>query len=83
LEEPDIAEAIRQHAAHIGHVHLADNNRRLPGQGSTDFPPILQALGGIGYSGWLAFECGEPGQNSSEARAYLEALPASIKSLWP
>jgi len=83
LDEPDIAEAIRRHAAHIGHVHLADNNRRLPGQGSTDFSPILQALSRIGFAGWLTFECGEPGRNSARARAYQEGLPASINSLWP
>jgi sugar phosphate isomerase/epimerase len=83
LDEPDMAEAIRRHTDHIGHVHLADNNRRLPGQGSTDFSPILQALGGIGFAGWLAFECGEPGANSARARAYLEELPASIHCLWP
>ena len=55
LEEADIPAAIRDHADCIGHVHLADNNRRLPGQGMTDFAAAaaalnrdrLQRLGGI------------------------------------
>ena len=61
LDEPDLPAAIRENSAAIGHVHLADSNRRLPGQGTTDFKSALAALDGAGYSGWLAFECGEPG----------------------
>lgn len=82
LEEPDIPAAIRRHGPHIGHVHLADSNRRLPGQGSTNFPGILEALQDIGYDGWMAFECGEPGQNAGRAQSYLQELPASLKVIW-
>lgn len=81
LEEADIPGAIRRHGRHIGHVHLADSNRRLPGQGFTPFPEILQALKEIGYGGWLAFECGEPGKNLGRAQSYSEELPASLKAL--
>lgn len=81
LEEADIPNAIRRHGRHIGHVHLADSNRRLPGQGSTDFPAILEALKEVDFDGWLAFECGEPGQNLGRAHSYLEELPASLKVL--
>lgn len=81
LDEPDIPQAIRRHSAHIGHVHLADSNRRLPGEGSTPFPGILQALKEIDYGGWLAFECGEPGKNAARAREYLEKMPASLEAL--
>jgi len=81
LDEPDIPAAIRRHGPHIGHVHLADSNRRLPGQGSTNFPEVLRALQEIGYEGWMAYECGEPGQNLGRAQSYLEELPASLKVL--
>jgi sugar phosphate isomerase/epimerase len=81
LEEQDIPAALRGHAAHIGHVHLADSNRRLPGQGSTDFPAALAALREVDYRGWLAFECGEPGQNQPRAGAYLAELPAAIEAV--
>ena len=79
LDEPDPAGAIREHAAAVGHVHLADSNRRLPGQGSTDFAAILAALEAIEYQGWLAYECGEPGQNQRRAEQYLRELPESLK----
>jgi sugar phosphate isomerase/epimerase len=79
LEEPDIPGAIRRHGPHIGHVHLADSNRRLPGQGSTNFPEVLRALQEIGYEGWMAYECGEPGRNLGRAQSYLQELPASLK----
>lgn len=79
LDEPDPAAAIRGHAAAVGHVHLADSNRRLPGQGTTDFASILAALDEIHYSGWLAFECGEPGQNQVRTEQYRRELPDSLK----
>jgi sugar phosphate isomerase/epimerase len=65
----------------IGQVHLADHNRRLPGQGTTDFATALQALNEIGYSGWMALECGEPGDHQKRAATYLAELPASLALL--
>jgi sugar phosphate isomerase/epimerase len=79
LEEADIAAAIRDHADCIGHVHLADHNRRLPGQGMTEFAAIATALKSIGYAGWAAYECGTPGAN--DPAAYRDALPASLSYL--
>lgn len=81
LDEPDMIAAIRENAGSIGHVHLADSNRRLPGQGTTDFPPILAALTEIGYEGWLVFECGEPGDNQGRAESYLAEIPMSLNAL--
>jgi sugar phosphate isomerase/epimerase len=82
LDEPDLAGAIADHASTIGHVHLADSNRRLPGQGTTDFQAALRALESAEFNGWLAFECGEPGSNQSRASEYLAQLPASLKHLF-
>jgi sugar phosphate isomerase/epimerase len=81
-EEADSPAAILDNREHIGHVHIADNNRKLPGQGATDFKPILIALREIEYDGWLAFECGSPGQNQAQADQYLAELPASLSSLF-
>ena len=78
-EEADSPAAIRENAAHIGHVHLADSNRKLPGQGATDFGTILQALTEIDYAGWLALECGQPGQNQAAAGQYMADLPESLR----
>ncbi len=82
LEEDDIPSAILRNGSHIGHVHLADSNRRLPGHGATDFPAALAALSQIGYDGWLAFECGEPGQNQAAAKAYFAELPGALTALF-
>lgn len=78
LEEDDMAQAIRDHADCIGHVHLADHNRRLPGQGFMNFAPLGAALQSIGYDGWASYECGEPGDNQPRAQAYMDALPDSL-----
>ena len=81
-EEADSPAAILDNREHIGHVHLADSNRKLPGQGATDFKPILIALREIQYGGWLALECGSPGQNQAQADQYLTELPASLSSVF-
>ena len=38
------------------HIHFADSNRAAPGQGHTDFIPIMQALKDIDYKGYITFE---------------------------
>ena len=60
IEERDIPGAIRQAGSHIAHVHLADSTRELPGYGHTDFRSGFTALREIGYSGYMALECGNP-----------------------
>ncbi len=79
LEEADIPAAIRDHADCIGHVHLADNNRRLPGQGMTDFAAAADALNAVGYTGWAAYECGRP--SSNDPAEYHADLPESLALL--
>lgn len=56
IEEVSIADAFRQHADVLQHVHLADSNRAAPGTGHLDFAPIVQALYDTGYSGYCSFE---------------------------
>jgi sugar phosphate isomerase/epimerase len=57
IEEPDLAVALREAADLLGHVHLADSNRRPAGNGHTDFAAIADALRGIRYDGYLSAEC--------------------------
>lgn len=56
IEEGNLAEIIRACAGEIAYVHLADSNRRYPGQGHTDFRTILQTLQDVGYRGVLSAE---------------------------
>jgi sugar phosphate isomerase/epimerase len=61
VEETRVGDAIRAHAALIGHVQLGDSNRMEPGHGHYDWADTLCALVDIGYDGWLAMECGLSG----------------------
>ena len=56
IEEANLADAIRNAGARIGHVHFADSNRRAAGLGHTDFLPVISALVEIGYAGYLSAE---------------------------
>jgi sugar phosphate isomerase/epimerase len=78
LEEEDLSSAIFNHAKLIGHVHLADSNRRLPGLGRTDFTQVLGTLSKINYTGWLALECDQPGENLVNSSWYVNHLPESL-----
>lgn len=78
LEEVDIPTAIHENAQWIGHVHLADSNRRLPGLGTTDFATVLDALSQVSYSGWLVLECDEPGDNQPRSVWYMQHLAESL-----
>ncbi len=57
ITEANINQSIRDAGPHIGHVHLADNNRRLPGYGHIAFADGLRTLREVGYTGWFSFEC--------------------------
>jgi sugar phosphate isomerase/epimerase len=74
IEEADPVAALRTASSRLGHVHLADSNRQLPGHGHMDFAALLAALGDMGYSGAAALECGVPGDPA-------ELLPATMKYL--
>ena len=56
IEETNIADALRQGAGHIGHVHFVDSNRKAAGLGHLDFAPIATALNEIGYRGYASAE---------------------------
>jgi sugar phosphate isomerase/epimerase len=56
IEEADIPASLRQAGERIGYVHIADSNRRAPGQGHTDFRTIFQTLARIGYCGPVSAE---------------------------
>jgi sugar phosphate isomerase/epimerase len=56
IEDGSIADAIRDVAPLLMHVHLSDTNRSVPGSGHLDFAPILSALREIGYDRYLTFE---------------------------
>lgn len=56
IEEADMVEGIRRWGGLIGHVHFVDTNRRAVGFGHLDVEPVLAALRGAGYGGYLSAE---------------------------
>ncbi len=57
IEDGDITKAISEAQGLIGHVHLSDSNRCVPGMGHYDFMQTIKDLHAIGYTGSLAMEC--------------------------
>jgi sugar phosphate isomerase/epimerase len=77
IEEADIVDAIKRSGSRIKHVHLADNNRLLPGHGNIDWERSLATLGETGFDGYLNLECsttGDPSETLPSTAQYLRAL---------
>jgi sugar phosphate isomerase/epimerase len=80
IEEANLGEVIRQAAHLIFHVHLADNNRLLPGKGNIDWAAYLEVLRSVGFDGYLNLECstcGDPSISLPATAAYLRTLIGS------
>ncbi len=56
IEEQHPADSLRAVAKELGHVHISENDRGIPGTGHNEWRPVLLALKEIGYDGWLTIE---------------------------
>ena len=56
IEEKNPAEALRSVAKDLGHVHVSENDRGIPGTGHNDWQGVLKALKVIRYNGWMTIE---------------------------
>jgi sugar phosphate isomerase/epimerase len=56
IEEADWAAAIRAAGSRIADFHVADNNRRAPGDGALDWDAIVRELRSVGYDACLTAE---------------------------
>ena len=57
IEEDNIAEAIRETGKkYLGHLHVGESNRKLPGLGSLPWRDIGRALNDIGYESFVVME---------------------------
>jgi len=74
IEEVDIAASIKRAAGDIGHVHLADSNRRAATMGHIDFAPIAKALSEVDYGGYISAECLPYPDPDGAAKATIEAF---------
>ena len=56
IEDRTIGPELQKYVDYIGYIHLADSNRKAPGQGHTDFQDIFAHLKQSGYDGWVSVE---------------------------
>jgi D-psicose/D-tagatose/L-ribulose 3-epimerase len=78
IEERHPADSIRAVAKDLGHVHISENDRGIPGTGHTDWRGILSTLKEIGYEGWLTIESfAQPSPELAAAAAIWRDLAPS------
>ncbi|MEX0852650.1 MAG: sugar phosphate isomerase/epimerase [Bauldia sp.] len=56
IEESDPVAAYTRNAAHVVHVHIAENDRGVPGRGHVPWAATFAAIKKSGYDGWLTIE---------------------------
>lgn len=74
LEEKDMYQAIRDYSQYNIHVHLADNNRRYPGQCGFDFEKILRTFKECGYDGNFCTEIFQLPSMEAAAQGAIKCL---------
>lgn len=57
IEEADPIAALSGAGERLGHVHLADSNRQIPGYGHMNFRALFAALREMNFTGAAALEC--------------------------
>jgi D-psicose/D-tagatose/L-ribulose 3-epimerase len=77
IEERKPAQALRSVAHLLGHVHISENDRGIPGTGHNDWRELLVALKETGYGGWLTIE------SFAQPEAELAAAAAIWRDLAP
>lgn len=77
IEEDNIAAAIRKAGNKLCHLHLGEQNRRVPGKGSLPWGEIGQALRDINYQGAAVMEpfVMKGGTIGSEIKVWRDLIP--------
>jgi len=56
IEEDSMEAAIMESRDLLRHIHLADNNRKMPGDAHINFESIIRSLNAIEYDKYISFE---------------------------
>ncbi|MFV0352336.1 MAG: TIM barrel protein [Oscillospiraceae bacterium] len=81
IEEANIPDTIKEIGSSIRHVHLGDNNRKMPGQGSLNWEAGFKSLKEIGYKGYVTMECStmnKPEIALPQAAEFVKSILARI-----
>lgn len=79
IEETNSPQALLDAAAHVKHLHLADNTRMEPGTGDIDLVAAFTALKSLGFTGYMAYECSISGAGDSEKETNLAKSLSYVK----
>lgn len=77
IEEDSFYDAISLAGNHLGHVHIGEANRKVPGMGHIPWDDFAKGLKHINYTGRLVMEpfvIMEPGEISRDIRIYRELM---------
>lgn len=77
IEEATLEGALAAAGPRLWHVHVADSNRRAPGQGHLDFRRVLATLEEVGYGGHVSAEIlphPDPNEAASQTARYLRTV---------
>jgi sugar phosphate isomerase/epimerase len=74
-------ESLRKAGRRIIHMHLADNNSRVPGRGIIDFSKLFQCFREIGYKDAVSIEARFTDDPREELRFALEVLAKSFSNV--
>ena len=78
IEEDSLEDTILKSRKLLRHMHLADNNRKMPGYAHINFQSIMRSLFSIGYNGYASFE---PNINDKDYENLTKRGLEFIKSL--
>lgn len=82
IEEKNLYDTIRSFKDYNIHVHLADNNRRYPGQCGLNFRRIIQTFHDAGYDGAFCTEIYQLPDQDSAAKNAIEYLTPIFKDVY-
>lgn len=77
IEERHPVEALRAVGRELGHVHISENDRGVPGTGHVNWRGMLEALKDMGYNGWLTIESfAQPDPDLAAAAIWRDLAPS-------
>lgn len=78
MEERDFIQAVRTAGTLLGHMHMSDSTKLVPGTARINFQSLVAGLRAIGYQGWLSLECRIERDEELEAANGLACLKQAL-----